>query len=247
MPDTNPMGSNAASTVNVAMLTASFTTQDRLNLHGTIDHRRSPLLGTSNAIIGQGVESLEELSAIFTEDELRALAEDNTAVSDSANLGVSLPLSERFQLSADVYYNRLETAANFADLTSGRGETTSLGLGAQLVASSWWRQSDAWILGMRYTDSDTFRTTSVSANSRIPLSRHFRINPILMVSHRRNLIADSDEWILRPGLRADVRWRRRFVIELEVRGETADLRSELRDSDRSSYYFSLGYRADFGR
>ena len=235
------------SMLNAYMLSGSFTRDSGLGVHASLDFRRSPLLSTSNALIGQGATTIDELEQSFTEEELQALAEDNTANNASYSVGLTWPLSERLRFSADLSSSRLETAARFSNLIGSQPVTETLSLRAQIVAASLWRERDAWIAALNVSDSDTYRTGSLTLDSRLPITQHIRIRPALRLIHRENLLNGEDEWIVSPGLRARVRWQRRFVIEAEIRGDQSTRTTLIGDQKRSSWYVNLGYRADFGR
>ena len=82
-------------------------------------------------------------------------------------------------------------------------------------------------------------------DTRYPIQTVWRINPKFRVDYRDNSNNDSTQWIAAPSLRIDYRWRKRYRFEIEGGGEwsTQDLSTETQDS--SSWFFSLGYRADF--
>ena len=84
-----------------AFLQGSWRFESRLSIHGLIDRRGSPFLSASNALIGQPVTSFEDLTVIFTEDELRQLGRDRTSTSTTYTVGLSYPLSQRFQINVD--------------------------------------------------------------------------------------------------------------------------------------------------
>jgi len=68
---------------------------------------------------------------------------------------------------------------------------------------------------------------------------------VTLGNYRDNSNNDLTQWIAAPSLRIDYRWRKRYRFEIEGGGEwsTQELSTETQDS--SSWFFSLGYRADF--
>ena len=119
-------------------------------------------------------------------------------------------------------------------------------MNSQILATSWLRQSDSWILGARFSDSDTYQTVMLSLNARFPITRTLRINPLLRVMYRTNQVANSNEWIVTPGLRLSWRWRKHSALELDSHMEEARRSTDIGDTKRSSMYFSIGYRSGFG-
>ena len=67
------------------------------------DYRNSPLLFTSNALIGRtDVSSIEELLVIRTEDEIRDLAESRVGTAKTLSVGVGHTFNSRYQANADL-------------------------------------------------------------------------------------------------------------------------------------------------
>ena len=114
--------------MNLALLSFNYNFPDTSSLSITADYRRSPLLTTSNALIGQAVAALDPLnrtplfslasdgSAIqpferpdlltglrpfFTDAQIYQLALDRTLVAKSLTATYSRPLSRKLQVSAD--------------------------------------------------------------------------------------------------------------------------------------------------
>ena len=73
---------------NLALLNGSLRFEDESSISVAVDYRRSPMLTTLNAIIGQGVENPNDLLATYPEEEIYELAQDRTAYSRSASVSV---------------------------------------------------------------------------------------------------------------------------------------------------------------
>jgi hypothetical protein len=117
--------------------------------------------------------------------------------------------------------------------------------GLQLIGSNLIKNGDINVLGLRYANTSTADTTTLTLDTRYPIETAWRINPRLRVDYRDNSNTGSTQWIGTPSLRIDYRWRRRYHFEVEGGYEwsTEDLPNDTQDS--TSYFFSLGYRADF--
>ena len=87
---------------NNIQLLGNWRFEHLFTVNASYDYRRTPSLSTRNAMIGQQVSGLDELMEIYSEDELRDLAEDRTGTSEVYSLGLSRPLFQRFQASADI-------------------------------------------------------------------------------------------------------------------------------------------------
>lgn len=253
--------------LNTLVMIGSWRLQDQTVFNASLDYRNSPILTTSNAIQGQPVTTIDELRDLFTEDEIRHLAEDRTAESKTFSLGVSRPINEKLQVNGDITVSNL-SGSKGSDLNGdGVIDTTLFDLNGdgitetdiqpvpgtgyeffynlQLIGSSLVKTGDTSILGLRYSDTSTSNTATVSFNTRYPVNRVWRLNPRMRVDYRENSNDNSTQWIYSPEFRTDFRWRKRYRFEFELGGEWSTRELTQGNEDTSSYFFSLGYRADF--
>jgi hypothetical protein len=209
-----------------------------------LDHRRSPVLTTRNALIGQPVETLDELLGIFTSEEVRELAEDRTPLSDIITLSLSRVLGERYSVTLDAFAARVgETPASGgipATPATPFEETVQL----QLVGSSLLRASDLFVISARYQNGAAQRTGSVGLWSRLPLGAAWRFGPRIRVDRRESTVDASTETLVVPSLRVDYQ---KGSSWLEFEGSTELGRRTIpAESERSRrYYVSIGYRIGF--
>jgi hypothetical protein len=230
--------------LNMAMLLGTFELPRNWTVTGTLDHRKSPFLTTRNAMAGQAVQTLGELIAQIGEPAVRALAEDRTADVDAVSLGVSHPLGTRFQWIADVGATRMSEMPASGGVEAIPSPGTELSFGAQLIGNSLLRAGDVSILGLRLTDGDAARTTSVSLSSRFPLFGGLRAGPRLRFDYREFSADGTTQWLASPALRVD--WHsERTTIEFEAGGEWMSRELAVDQEDSSRYWFSLGYRVGF--
>lgn len=231
--------------LNIWQFLGNLTAPDKTTVNLVVDYRKSPLLMTSNALTGQAAGSIEELLDSYSGSEIRELANDRTATSKLATLGLSRPVNEKFQISADV------TALNLSGTGSSGGVDATDGTGneyiynLQLIGSNLLKEGDITILGLRYIDADKAGTTSMNFNTRFPVTGNLRVNPRMRVDYRRNRDDDTSQMIYQPSVRMSYQVKRRLRIEAEVGGEWSN-REIIDGSEKDrSYFFNLGYRLDF--
>ena len=231
--------------LNIAQFLGNWTTQDRTTFNLTLDYRSSPVLTTTNALQGQTALTIKELLNTFTESQIRDIAEDRTATSRLVTLGASHPLNEKFQLSGDI------TQSNFSDTDASAGVAATAGTGdeyfynLQMIGSNLIKTGDIAIVGLRYIDANTTDTTSLSLNTRYPVTNNFRLNPRFRVDFRKNQTDNTEQFIYRPSIRITWRAKRRFRLEGELGGEWSDQEIVTGSTSSRSYFVNLGYRADF--
>lgn len=238
--------------LNTAQLLGSWTTTGRTTFNIVLDYRNSPILTTSNALQGetatnpQGgiVSSIEEMLAIYTEEEIFGFARDRTATSRLGTLGVSRPVTEKLQVSGDVTISKLSDTAASGTALAVPGTDNEFYYNLQLIGSNLIKEGDVTILGLRLINATTSDTASLSLNTRYPVTRDFRVNPRFRVDFRKN-DDDTEQFIYRPSARLTYSIKRRLRLEAELGGEWSDREIVAGSTKSESWFLNLGYRADF--
>ena len=199
--------------LNSATLIGNFRLGQYWIFGVNLDHRHSPLLEANNALIGQSTGDLRSLRTAFTPAEIKQLAIDRTAMSDTFALSVSRPLGERWQIMADIAALRLGSTPG----SGGVPATPSTGLdknaSLQLAGSSLVRASDLHIFGVRVDDSPLSRSTTLSWDARFPVGGAWRFGPRFSVARINDPELGGKQTLYLPEVRAD--WTsRRSVFEI---------------------------------
>jgi hypothetical protein len=218
---------------------------NRLTLNAMVDFRKSPLLTTRNALIGQQESSVEDLLLLFSEDEIRQLAQDRTGEMQTYSLGLSAPIFDRFQINADTTLTNYDGTLASGGVPGVPDSTGNIYYTLTAIGSSLLMEQDTTIFGLGYVDGDTASTTTLTVDSRYPVTRGMRINPRLRFSQRDIERTDSKQWIAAPSLRMLYRFARRYEIELELGGEWSSQKTDTETIDYNNYFIYAGYRADF--
>ncbi len=227
-----------------AFLQGSWRFPSRLSLHGSIDRRHSPFLSIGNALIGQPVVDFAELLALWPEQDIRQFGLDRSPVSTTFSVGLSYPISTKWQINADASQSTIEETPASGGVLSTPGANYSY-YSTSLIASSLFKEGDVTIFGARYSDSDTTRVISLTVDSRYPIGRTWRLNPRLRVDRRQRLADSSYEWLYTPGLRIQYRRSQKLRIEFEVGKQFAQRETADANLDRESYFINLGYQVFF--
>jgi len=231
-------------TLNTFSLLGNWYFDSGLAISASADYHRSPFPLTENALIGQSAGSIDELLQSLTEEQVRQLAEDRSGEMLNYSLGLSQPLGERWQVNVDF------TAAQIAEGPGSGGVLALPDSGNEyyvytsLVGSSLFTEGDVSIFGLRFSDTDIARVSTLYLDSRYPLTNALRLNPRLAVSLRDIAADNSTETLVSPSLRLLYRFARRYQIELEGGGDIGS-RSGDENSDTTAYFIYAGYRADF--
>lgn len=231
--------------LNILTTQGTWTLEDKTTFNFIFDYRNAPPLTTSNALIGQTAETLDELSVSYSEDQLRELAQDRTPHNYMATVGVSRPLNERYRLEADFTGSNLTPTPASGGVPANPGAPNEFYFSTRLTASNLWRKGDVHILGLRLADTASSDQTSLSLNSRLPLSDGWRINPRLQLDQRQFKDSDDTQLTALPGVRLERYWNKRYYIELDSGIEWSRRETWLGTQEYRNYYINLGYRVDF--
>jgi hypothetical protein len=225
------------------------------------DHRRSPLLALSDALIGQNAPDLRTLATELTPSQIRQLVLDRTSTSDTFVVSASRPLGDRWQVMMDVAALRLSgtPASSATNSTPAVPATASTGLdkniAVQMSGASLLQASDLHIFGVRVDDSPVSRSTTLSWDARFALPGAWRLGPRLSVEQLNEPVLGGKQLLYLPQMRGD--WtNRRSVFELiagyQVQQQQAVQQQQSLTGqpqagalDQRSLYISAAYRLRF--
>ena len=234
------------SELNTFMFLGNWRLSPATQLNLTLDYRKSPILTTTNAIQGQGVENLDELFDIFSDDELKQLALDRSATTKTATASLTHRINRKWQVIGEM------TATEFGDMPASGGveavEATDVEYfySTQLVANGLFYDNDTLITGLRYGDATHTETYTFTANWRHTINRNLRINPRLRVDYRQSKNDDGDRMVTKPYIRFDYSINRAAKLEMDLGYEIWDeTTSEGLDNNSDGTFISLGYRMQF--
>lgn len=232
--------------VSVFLFTGNYLLpNDETQINFLADFRGTPILSTSNALIGQISPSLEALKDSIGEDELRRLADDRTLDSSFATIGISQPLTDSLQIAGDISWSKIDGAPASGGVEAFESTGDDFYYSLQLIGSGMIKKGDISSVGLRYADTFYRDTYTFKLNSGYPLYDKFRISPGVQVDYRENKLQTGDQWRFIPGLRLeytlDKNWR--FEIDGEYRYADKEL-AGIADG-KNGYAISLGFRWDF--
>ncbi|RLA42278.1 MAG: hypothetical protein DRR42_23705, partial [Gammaproteobacteria bacterium] len=235
--------------LNTFLLVGNMTLEGGTNFSLTGDYRNSPTLTLRNALSGQQSEFIKQLLEIYSEEELRQFAKDRTAKSEFVNVGITHPLNDVYQVTANISVTNFSSSPESGGVPALEGTGDEYSYDASFIANGVFLEYDTNIFSLRYFDGNRSKRTTFSFDSRYPITANLRLNPRLRVDYQDTVETDSNEWRFRPSIRLDYRWRRRVHLEFELGGEwtSKELNSDFANETETTegYYVSLGYRLDF--
>ena len=147
------------------------------------------------------------------------------ALQSIAPIAASVPSSVPQGQSARIKSARLNLHHQ-QDVAETPGLGTEYYYNVNLVGSSLMAEGDTSIFSVRYADGNTASTTSLSLDTRYPVTDRLRINPRLLVSYRDFSTSDSKEVIAVPALRLFYELQRHTRLEFEFGARLSDWDTE---------------------
>lgn len=247
--------------LNIAMLQGSWQTAGQTTFNLLLDRRRAPTLSTNNALYNSAITALpppipttiKQLLATYSEDQIRALAEDATAIAYQAQFGVTTPLSETWQLGADFGLTNIGalpqvvlddgTILNPSPATGNIYNYALRAIGTNLFSGR-----DIHVFSLSYTDAPestpAFNGVQVAYNNTTYLGNKWVLEPSLKYySQQTDPSTDVKRWT--PGIRISYRIRETLSLDAEYIYEHATTNSPGTQDISQTHYFSAGYRWDF--
>ena len=232
------------SELNQLTFTGSWRNKQNSTLNIVADYRKSPLLTTNNALIGQlNVSNLSDLRLTYTDDQIYQLAQDRTTTYSALTVAASTYLTERYQLNGDITLSKLDgtIASGGVDAIAGTGIETFYN--ANLVVSNFFTRNDITIFGARYSDASTSDTIQLNFSANFNLNRKWRVNPRFIFDTRDNS-SGSSRTSFKPRVIVNYRPSRALKYELDMGYEDAKTESTITTTETNFYIF-LGYLYDF--
>jgi len=232
------------SELNTAMINGNWFGDKESHAYFSADYRRSPVLTVSNALIGQFFDDLDGLSNNgFTTSELEEIALDRTAVSTSFATGYSRRVHKNYRLAIDTSAWKLSATDASAGVVGFEGTDLETDLRLQLIGNDLMIERDLVWLTLRYADLTNSNLYSVTAETRLPLTRSVRLRPKLLVYRRDYSDVDGSDTSVQPQVRLEYQPVPSWFFETDIGYELLSSERSGEQFDRQDLFIYL--RADW--
>jgi hypothetical protein len=173
--------------LNIFLLRGQYSFLESSSIYGFIDARRSPPVATTNALIGElSADSLDDLRETMTEEHIRELARKRTGDTGTVTLGASHTFNPKLQLSGDVTMSKQRFPIEPVQVGVAREtqDDEQTDYSVQFVTSKWINERDTTLLGLRYTDAQTYNSGSATLAHRLPVGQAWRLDARLRWDRR---------------------------------------------------------------
>ncbi len=231
--------------VNLAMLQGNWTVEnDSYNV--LVDHRRSPPLQLTNALMGQPIQSVATLlQSGVSMDTIRADAKALSPTSNMFAIGMNRLYSPRLRLGGDFRVSNMSgtgATSTGQQATEGSGNTYSYSI--QATGNNLLLENDYGVVNATYTSSKTYTGQSLAFTQVETLRQYWRIDMLLLLYNQVDDFGTHTTQI-RPSLKLNYRWNDSVNLEGEGGIEQIHTSSAIQDDKTQRKYFYIGYRWDF--
>jgi tetratricopeptide (TPR) repeat protein len=233
-------------TINIGLIQGYWTTEGSTSYNLIVDHRRTPILQYSNALIGQPIPSVPALIGTGVSiDTIRADALALSPISNMIAIGVSQPYTKDVLISGDFRVSNLSgTGATSTGLpaTPGIGNTYSFSL--QATGNNLILENDYGVVNATYTTSKTYKGESLAFTQVETFRQNWRVDVMLMLYNQNDVFGTNQKQI-RPSLRLNYRVNNAVNLEAEGGIEQINTKTAFNEDKTRRRYFYVGYRWDF--
>jgi tetratricopeptide (TPR) repeat protein len=150
--------------LNAAQLMGNVNAFDA-SINFMVDHRKTPSLSIRNALYGANTSSIAVLQQAMSANALRDLALARTATSNMGQVGITKPLSSKWQVGGDLRVTNITgtdasgttliSPAGYLAANPGRGAEKSIS--AQLIGAGLMKAGDIWTFSATVNTGSTVK------------------------------------------------------------------------------------------
>jgi len=231
--------------VNMGMLQRNWTTESNTNFNMLIDHRRSPPLQMTNALVGRPSQSIADaLQSGAMMSSLRADAIALNQISNMFSIGMSHPYSPRLRLGGDFRITNTggTGATNMQPASQGSGNSYTYSFNA--LGNNILFENDLGVVNASYTSAQNYKGHSLAFTQVETIRKNWRVDMLLQL-YRLNSITGVQSTQVRPSMKLNYRANNSFTLEGEGGLELYHTSSATQNDKTTRKYFYIGYRWDF--
>ena len=233
--------------VNLGMFQGNWTTETSTNYNLLLDHRRSPPLQLTNALMGQPVQTI---AAALSQPgvSLSTLRADSIALSPISNLfaiGMNRPYSPRLRLGGDFHINNTSgTGATSTGQPASQGSGNTYTYSFNALGNNLLFENDLGVVTAAYISAKTYKGQSLAFTQVETFRQNWRVDMLLQL-YNQNDILGTHQTQIKPSLKLNYRLNNSVNLEGEGGIEAIHTSSATQNDKTRRKYFYVGYRWDF--
>lgn len=236
------------------------------NLSFMLDHRKTPSLSIRNALNGATTSSVTDLLQTMSASSLRDLALARTATSNMGQVGITVPVREKWQVGGDFRLtNTTGLPASGQTIDPVTGLPTTLCTGAQtlqgciqanpgpglqksvtgqIIGSGLRRQGDIWSGSVTLSNGSAANGHSIFFYNHTQVSTLWMMDVTLQWSSYKDQFGGTTTQFM-PMLRGSYRFMERFTFDADGGYQKIDYNGPVNSSKTTRLFCSAGLRWDF--
>lgn len=245
--------------LNAAQVTGTMPVMD-VSLNMMLDHRKTPSLSIRNALYGATTSSVSVLEQSISASALRDLALQRTATSNMAQIGVTKPLSSKWQVGGDVRVTNTtglsasgrDPATNipagtpyiegYLDANPSRG--TEKTITGQVIGSGLYKAGDIWSFSATLNTSSNVSGNSFFVYNHLDLTGGWTLDSSLQLSKWTDQF-NAVTTRFSPMVRGAYRLRDQLTFDVDGGFENTKYEGALATTKTVRFFGSAGVRWDF--
>lgn len=230
--------------VAFARVSGTWLRPDQSSFSVTVDHVHSPSLSFSNALTGQTATTLEELSATYSEEQMKGLALDRTQNTSSLTLAYSRPVNTKWQFSVDgsAYYTSGTPASGGVAAQPSPG-TEYFG-SIQFVGTGIFADNDTISMALRYANTSTSDLVLLDTYRRSNTGGKTRWKPRLQVGYRQ-FTDGSTETFAVPSVNMTYKASEQTNFEVELGARFSNRDAPSFSEEANEVFVTAGFNRQF--
>lgn len=232
--------------VNIAMFQGNWTTAAGGNYNLLLDHRKSPPLQISNALMGQPVQTIAAALSQpgVSADTLRADAQALSATSNLFLVGMTQPYSAHWRMGGDFRIANTSATGAVGTVAAAPGTGNSYMYTVQAIANNLLMENDLNVISASYVDDHRFKGRSLLFNRVETLRKNWRLDMSLQLYTQSDPLGVHQTRIT-PSLKLNYHLNDAVSLEGEGGLEDTHTYSATQNDKTRRRYFYVGYRWDF--
>ena len=227
------------------MVSGAWKLQPATTLSATFDIRHSYMHTPQAGYLQQTMATTEGWKWALPMDRIKQLAGKRSTEVSTLGLGLSHAFSQRIKLSGDFAVLDVWRDADPGDPNGAAAQSNEYFYRLKLSGKDLVLSGDNSTLDLRHSVTQSSRNSSASIDTRYAINRLWQIRPQVRTDYRDNEKDSSIQWVTSPLVKMEYRWRKQYGIDIEAGGEWSTRKLPTEDQVRSSYFLTLGYRANF--
>ncbi len=230
---------------NITLIQGNWTATSGTSLHALFDRRKTPSLTLSNALLGESDTSIRSQLTTKSYEALKQQALNLTSTTDLHSVGVSQPLTPRWQTGLDVQSARTSSTVGSVNQPGQPDTGTIYTYTGNIIGTGIFTQRDVNVVSISHISDKTYDGNSYALTNRLLWGQNWSLDTILSWYKQHDSSTNTDIERFSPTLKPSYKWKQNITLDVEFGEEHTTTRSQTTEDTNRRRYWSLGYRWDF--